>query len=189
MSATLEAPVQNPSAAQTVELSLLVDLEARWENLRVYPAITPSVASSLKDLHQKQKAYEAFFTKLVAYNKAYKPAHVPELLLNTSARLAVWCRRMRDLHLRVQHDSQAHYPVHVLEKAYRCADRLSDTMKKDRIMRPTLSDTIPEAIRALESLAQWCDSLSQPKPELDSFACGQSAAPRKDARLAGSGTP
>jgi hypothetical protein len=160
MPETLEAPVQNPSSAQNTELCLLVDLEARWENLRVYQPSSPSMASPLKELHQKQKAYEAFFAKLAAYNKVYKPAHVPELLLNNARRLGVWCRRMRDLHLRVQHDSQAHYPVHLLEKAYRWADRVADKLKEDRITRPTLSENILTAIRDLEDLVQWCDKLS-----------------------------
>ena len=161
MPATLETLVQSPSSAQTTELSLLVDLEARWENLRVYQPITPGRASTLKELHQKQKAYEAFFAKLVAYNKGYKPQHVPELLLNNAHRLGVWCRKMRDLHLRVQHDSHAHYPAHLLEKAYRWADRLADRMKQDRITRPTPSENIPAAIRELEDLAKWCDNQTQ----------------------------
>jgi len=164
MAATLEAPVQNLSSSQATELYLLVNLEAQWENLRIYQPVTPGGAVNLKELHQKQKAYEAFFAKLVPYNKQYRPAHVSELLLNSAPRLGVWCWRMRDLHLRVQHDSQAHYPVHLLEKAYRWADRLADRLKKDRITRPALSGTIPAAIRELEDLAQWCDNLSRVQP-------------------------
>ncbi|MBI3410914.1 MAG: hypothetical protein HY040_21480 [Planctomycetes bacterium] len=164
MPATLTFSVQNPPAAQTAALSLLVDLEARWENLRGCQPITPGMTSSLKELHQKQKAYEAFFTRLVAYNKGYKPAHVPELLLNNAPRLALWCRKMRDLHIRVQCDAEAHYPAHLLEKAYRWADRLADRMKKDRMIRPNPTDNIAAAIRELEELAQWCDNLCTNKP-------------------------
>jgi hypothetical protein len=158
MLSTIEDPVLNLSPAQATELSLLVDLEARWENLRIYQPTTPGVVSTLKELHQKQKAYEAFFAKLAAYNKKYKPAHVPELLLNNATRLGLWCGRMRDLLARVQNDPQVHCPVHLLEKAYRWADRLSDRMKKDRIARPTLASNIAAAIRELDELAQWCDS-------------------------------
>ncbi len=146
----------NPSSSQATELYLLVDLEARWENLRVYQSMAPT---SLKELHQKQKAYEAFFTKLVAYNKSYKPPHVPELLLNNPQRLKIWCRRMRDLLLRVQSVSVAHYPVHLLEKAYRWADRLAERIKQPHITRPAVADNTPAAIRELEDLIQWCDSL------------------------------
>ena len=56
----------------------------------------------LKELHQKQKAYEAFFAKLVAYNREFKPTHVPELMLNNARRLGVWCRKMRDLHVQIR---------------------------------------------------------------------------------------
>jgi hypothetical protein len=160
MNATLEAPVRNLSPAQATELTQLVDLEARWENLRIYQPAAPGMPSTLKELNQKQKAYEAFFSRLVAYNKGHTPAHVPELLLNNASRLGLWCTKMRDLHLQVQHDSPMHSPVHLLEKAYRWADRVADRLKKERITRPPVSTDISAAIRELEDLAQWCDSLS-----------------------------
>jgi hypothetical protein len=99
-------------AAQAAELSLLVDLEARWENLRRTPLQPPEEETSTEDLQGKQKAYESFRAKLVAYNQRYKPAHVPELLLNTPSRLAKWCRTMLDLYLRVEHEPLGHCPVH-----------------------------------------------------------------------------
>jgi hypothetical protein len=145
-------------------LSLLVDLEARWENLRIYQPKPGGMPTTLKELHQKQKAYEAFFAKLVAYNKEYRPAHVPELLLNNASRLGAWCWKMRDLQLQVQHDASAHFPVHLLEKAYRWADRVADRMKKDRVVRPTFSADISSAIRTLEELARWCDNLGRVTP-------------------------
>src|SRR5205807_3790617 len=82
---------------QAVELALLVDLEARWENLRKPSLRAPAVEPVTQDLQAMQKAYEAFRSKLAAYNKRYTPAHVPELLLNTPTRLGAWCRTMRDL--------------------------------------------------------------------------------------------
>src|SRR5258707_5439965 len=87
-------------AAQAAELALLVDLEARWENLRKTPA--PDGTTATLDLVDRQKSYETFRTKLVAYNDRHTPAHVPELLLNTPSRLGAWCRRMRDLYLQVE---------------------------------------------------------------------------------------
>ena len=74
--------------AQAEELSLLVDLEARWENLRKV-----NLGHNLQDLQARQKAYYAFHAKLVVYNRRYTPTHVPERLLNTPLRLALWCRR------------------------------------------------------------------------------------------------
>jgi hypothetical protein len=149
--------VRNLSAGQTIELSALVDLEACWENLRAEP-LTAERSRTLKQLQQKQKAYEAFHVKLVAYNKNYRPAHVPELLLNTAERLEAWCRTMIHLHVALPQDPRAHYPHHVLQKAYRWADKLSERLKIERVTRPPLD--CGAAVRELEDLANWCTSLS-----------------------------
>jgi hypothetical protein len=151
---------RNLSAGQTAELSMLVDLEACWENLRAEPSTTVERSSTLKQLQQKQKAYEAFHVKLVAYNRGYRPAHVPELLLNTADRLGAWCSTMIHLHLVLQDDPQAHYPLHLLQKAYRWADKLSAKRKIERVVRPPLDRSIPAAVRELEDLVNWCASLS-----------------------------
>ena len=157
---TSSAVVGNNDPARARELAVLVDLEARWENMR---KATPSPAAgrlSLPDLQGIQNAYTAFRAKLVAYNKRYKPAHVPELLLNTPTRVGTWCRAMRDLHLQIEQDAQALCPVHLLEKAYRCADRLSALMKTAPVNRAARPATIRDAISELDALAQWCDALS-----------------------------
>jgi hypothetical protein len=161
MYTTSDAPVQTLPFAQAMELSQLVDLEARWENLRIYQPAGAGTPSTLTELHQRQKAYEAFLAKLGIYNKAYKPAHVAELLLNNTSRLGKWCWTMHDLVLRIQDDPQAHCPTHLLAKAYRWADRVADRMKQERIARPAPSTTIPAALQELETLARWCDNLSR----------------------------
>jgi hypothetical protein len=107
-----------------------------------------------------QKAYEAFHSKLVLYNKLYTPAHVPELLLNTPSRLAVWCRKMRELYLEVEHDPQIPCPVHLVQKAYRWAERMSVRMNKDPVSWTAPPDTIRAAIDHLEILGQRCDDLA-----------------------------
>jgi hypothetical protein len=147
--------------SQAAELALLVDLEARWENLRNTPTRTPEVPSATRELHCKQKAYEDFRTRLAAYNKRYAPAHVPELLLNTPARLGAWCRRMRDLYLRVEHEPRGHCPAHLLEKAYRWADLVAARGNKGRVSRSLPPGTIRAAIRDLEDLARWCEELTR----------------------------
>src|SRR5689334_15611073 len=113
-----EASVGNLDHAQATELSVLVELEAHWENMRKSLSRSPEAASTVQALQGKQKAYEAFHSKLVAYNNRYTPPHVPELLLNTPVRLGLWCRMMRDLYLKVEQDPRGHCPVHLLEKAY-----------------------------------------------------------------------
>lgn len=164
MPETRDAFVGNIDIAQAAELSLLVDLEARWENLRITPSRAPAVGFSTQVLQGKQKAYEAFHYKLVAYNKKYTPAHVPEMLLNTPSRLARWCRTMRELYLRVEHDPRGHCPVHLLEKAYQWADRVGVRMNKGSVSRSTPPDTIRAAIRDLEALGRWCDELGKVPP-------------------------
>lgn len=159
-----DAAVGNIDPAQAAELSLLVDLEACWENLRITSSRAPEVGFSTQNLQGKQKAYEAFHAKLVAYNEQYTPAHVPELLLNTPSRLGRWCRAMRDLYRQVEHDSRGHCPVYLLEKAYRWADRVAVLMNKRCISRSTPPGTIGAAIRDLEALGQWCDDLARVEP-------------------------
>ena len=150
------APAGSLDLAQTGALSLLVDLEARWENLRKL-----NLGHSLQALQARQKAYDAFRSKLVAYNRRYTPMHVPELLLNTPLRLALWCRKMRDLYRQVEHLPQGHGPVHLLEKAYRCADHIAMRLHTDPASRPAaLPGTSHDTARALEALAQWCDALA-----------------------------
>jgi hypothetical protein len=163
------ASLENLDPAQARELSLLVDLEARWENLRKTPSWHGDVGASTKDLHGKQRAYEAFRSGLVAYNARYQPAHVPELLLNTPARLGAWCRRMRQLYLQVEQAPQGRCPVHVLEKAYRWADQIGTRVNQGRVSRATPPGTVRDAIRDLETLIRWCDDLAgaraDPPPE------------------------
>jgi hypothetical protein len=162
--------VDNLSPAQTTELSVLVDLEACWENLRKGPSLHVDPGTGLKDLSAKQKAYEAFRVKLVAYNKRYRPAHVPELLLNNPSRLGTWCRAMRNLFLPRQQDAQNHCPLHLLEKAHRWADHIGVRMNRNSLSRATPLITVGDAIRDLEALIQWCDDLiksTHPGPQVE----------------------
>ena len=76
-----EASARTLAPAQAADLARLVDLEARWENLRKTPFQSAEAGDTTQDLHRKQKAYDAFRAQLVAYNKLYTPAHIPELLL------------------------------------------------------------------------------------------------------------
>jgi hypothetical protein len=155
---------RNLDPAQAAELALLVDLEARWENLRNTRTRDPGVSPATQDLHGKQKAYEVFRAKLAAYNKRYTPAHVPELLLNTASRLGAWCRRMRDLYVQVEPNLAGHCPVHLLEKAHRRADRVAARMGTDRVRRSTPPADIGAAIRDLEALCHWADELARVAP-------------------------
>ena len=54
MLTTSETLFQNLPFEQAIELSLLVDLEARWENLRIYHPEIVGTPSTIKELSQKQ---------------------------------------------------------------------------------------------------------------------------------------
>jgi hypothetical protein len=146
--------------AQASELALVVELEARWENLRKAPPRSREAGSATQNLTGNQKAYDAFRSKLVAYTKRFTSAHVPELLLNNPSRLGRWCRAMRDLYLAVEHDPQFPCPVHLLEKADRCAQRLSARLNKDWGGPCGPPRTVRAAIERLGALAQWCADLA-----------------------------
>jgi hypothetical protein len=148
------------SPRQAADLAELVELEAHWENLRAAPVRTAAVRSTTQDLHVMQKAYEAFRARLAAYNTHYPPGHIPELLLNTPGRLGPWCRRMVDLYVQVEHDSQVPSPVQVLAKAYRWADKIAGRTGKACPPRSTPAGDLQAAIRELDALGKWCAELA-----------------------------
>ena len=140
---------------QATALAALVELEARWENLP-RGETGDDLQASVQALRAKQGAYVAYHTKLVAYNRRYAPAHEGETVLRSPARLAAWCRAMRDLLLRLTPGAAC--LVHLLEKAVRRAERLGTRIDREPLRRATPTD-MPAAIRTLASLADWCDGL------------------------------
>lgn len=157
MSEMKEVPIARLDCTQATQLALLVDLEARWENLRHHVGAR-EMPSSTQELQGRQKAYETFHGKLVAYNKQHTPAHVPELLLNNTPRLRAWCCRMRELYIRVENDPSFPCPVHLLAKAYRWADRVALRMNKTPACRAPLPATVQDAIEGLGTVIGWCDA-------------------------------
>ena len=107
MSALLNARI-----TQSAELSLLVDLEAHWENLRVNRVANAGKDETVTHLQRRQKAYDAFHRKLAVYNKSFKPAHVPARLLITPNQICKWCRTMCELFARLEQDAGVPYPAH-----------------------------------------------------------------------------
>jgi hypothetical protein len=143
------------SQAQAAALAELVELEARWENLRRQP--TPKGGPLPREtLVRKQRAHDAFQAKLRAYNRRYTPPHVPELLLNTAARLCKWCQAMRDLYRLVESDLSARCPDSIVEKAYRWADRIARRTNRPLVSAQASPRLVGEFIAELESLGRWC---------------------------------
>jgi hypothetical protein len=149
---------EDPALAQAAVLLQLVDLEARWENLRDTPTSAPG-SLSLGELQKKQNAHRLFQEQLAVYNRRYTPAHIPELLLNTPARLGKWCQRMRELCLRVEQSGQGQCPDHLVEKAYRRADKLARRLGKAPVPRQTVAGTLRNIVSELEKLGKWCNDL------------------------------
>jgi hypothetical protein len=148
-------------AAQAAELAVLLNREARWENLRAARSGTPRVPSVTSDLHAVQRAYDAFRAQLRAYQMRFSATHATELPLNTPGRLGSWCRQVRDLNVRSELSVETHSPVHLLEKAYRWADRLAGKRGKERMSRATPPSTVEAVFRDLEAVAAWCDTLTE----------------------------
>jgi hypothetical protein len=147
-------------AQQAVALISLLDLEARWENLP-RSEVRDDASATAKGLRAKQSAYDAYHTRLVAYNRQYRPAHDGESAVNSPARLGTWCRKVRDL--LDQLDQDAAGPIHLLEKAYRSAEHIAERLKRQAVgrTRPTNTQT---AARDLAALADWCDGLTNVIP-------------------------
>ncbi len=162
-----DIPVGALDPAQAAELALLVDLEARWENLRTTTSRPADVQPTTQELHGKQKAYEAFRAKLAAYNKRFKPSHIPELLLNTPLRLGIWCRTMRDLYDRVGQAPSMQPPVHLVEKASRWAERVAARIGAQPPAQMAPPASIREAIERLDGLTKWCASIAPATPKID----------------------
>ena len=142
-------------ATQADALAHLVELEARWVNVPLAVA-TASAKASLAGLVAKQKAFDAYRDQLVAYNQRYRPAYDGLRPVNTAPRLAAWCRKMADLYRRA---GGAECPVHLVEQAHRCADRLGARLNRDLFCRPADVTSTADAIERLGAVAEWCDGL------------------------------
>jgi hypothetical protein len=142
--------------AQASALAEVMDLEARWENLRA-----GGPEPSTIDLQHRQRAYEAFRARLAAYTSRYKTLRVPELTPNGPDRLGAWYKTVRAVLCRAEPGTA--YPAHVIDKAYRLADRLAARLNHPAVARGT-ADGIEAAVRELDGLVQWCEALDPKKP-------------------------
>ena len=145
-------------AAQAAELLVVADLEARWSNLRKGETWFEA-GSRLSDLQVKQRAYESFRSKLLAFQSRFKQPYEAEPLLGNPVRLASWCRGLRDLCRRAEGHDRCPCPTHVVEKAYRIADRLAARGDQPPARPATPSTTLRGASEDLDGIAQWCDAL------------------------------
>jgi hypothetical protein len=139
-----------PEMPQAVELAQLVELEAKWENLPHAPT------NSTRELVAKQSAYEAYRSHRAAYNDQYEH-HDPRVLVHTPVRLGAWLSAMRDLFTQAEPDARCPLPVHLMEKARRCSERLALRLRKEP---PAVTEplTVRAAVEGLDTLARWCQA-------------------------------
>jgi hypothetical protein len=164
MSLTRAVAAASHDPARAVELAQILELEASWEILRAATPRPGEAKPTVQDLQVKQRAYEVFRAKLAAYAKKYGAVHVPEALLNSPAKLGEWSRAVAALYRQVEADPRAAYPTHLMEKAFRWADRVADRTNQGRPGRPTPPAAVGAAVAALDALARWCDSLVRVAP-------------------------
>jgi hypothetical protein len=134
-------------------LADLLEAEAHWRNLP--PAVSPDSAPALL---AKQKAYAAFKSLQVAYNRRYDPAHRCLRAESTATRLAAWCRRMVDLYRRADN---ATCPTELVKWIGRWADRVADRCGRELVDLPFVRCTA-DAVTWFEGVAGWCDGSDHP---------------------------
>jgi hypothetical protein len=112
------------------------------------------------------------------YTARYKAAEMPETTLNSPDRVSVWCRAVRAVFLRAGHESGAECPTHVMEKAYRLADRIAARLKVAPVGRGSPLDGVGAVFGALEAVIQWCGEMVGPPVQLGSShrACETAAS-------------
>lgn len=151
-----EAIASKLSATQAAELTRVVELEARWENLGK-PGTKAGPGFSVSDLHAKQRAYDVLRTCMKNYEAKYQPVHMPEVPRNNPARLGEWCRTLRALLRRIEAEGGVTAPVQLIAKAYGLADRIAVRLKEPLLDRGATADSISAAISHLDGLISWCD--------------------------------
>lgn len=153
--------VGEPGPAQTAELALLVEMEAHWENLRDGAGAAREAPPTLRDLQERQRAYDAFRARLAAYRKKYGNGHASEALLNTPARLGKWSRAMHELFTRVADGPPVRVPLQLTAKALRWADRVAARTGSPRVERGSAPATVADTLQVLDAVARWCDDLNR----------------------------
>jgi hypothetical protein len=144
---------------QAVELARVIDLQAQWENLRDAPNRARTTFST-PDLQGRQKAYESFRTRMVAYSTRFKTAEVPELTLNAPDRVGAWCRTVRAVFARAIPTAASECPTQTVAKAYRLADRIAARLNTGPVEQGLPPSDVADAIHDLGTVIQWCEGLS-----------------------------
>jgi hypothetical protein len=161
MSQMNEHTAEKLETAQAIELARVLDLQARWENMREDRGQAGD-GFTIPALQGRQKAYDAFQIRLAAYSSKYRSAQVPEPTLNTPERVGMWCRAVRGVLRRAAEGHPGEYLSHVVAKAYRLVERIAARIQKDPPQHGSASENTGAAILHLDLVIDWCDALVGP---------------------------
>ena len=166
MSQMNESAAERLDPARAAELTRVLDLQSRWENMRA------EGSDSTAQLQSLQKAFEAYRARLAEYTARHRSVQAPDLSPSGPSRLSAWCRAVRAVFRRAADGCDC--PAHVVTKAHRLADRIATLVSAEPVAREAPPTDMASVIRQLDSLIAWCDRLLAPRlPERgDSYEVG-----------------
>lgn len=152
MSQLSETAVANLDAAQAVELLRVLELQAFWENLKENAPAKDVPTAQLKD---RQKAYEAYRSRLAAYTAKFRTFPLPELTQNSPKWVAQWFRIVRAVVRAAADGANAELPTNLVAKANRLGLRVAERLKRPPLPLPAAPATFAAAAEQLETLIAW----------------------------------
>lgn len=161
MAQLTETLAEKMDPAQAVELARLIELHAKWENMRETPAGAAAGFSTL-DLQERQRAYDAFRARQVAYTTRFRAAPLSEVSLNGPERVGDWARAVRAVLRRAEVEAKDESFPHAVAKAYRLVERVAGRLKVGALTRGASGDGIAGAVRNLNAVIQWCEDVAAP---------------------------
>jgi hypothetical protein len=141
-----EAAAERLTAARAAELSKVLDLQSRWENLRA------EGSRSTAQLQALQGAFEAYRICMAAYCGGDHSEPIPDLSPSAPSRLEAWCRTVQAVLGRA---GSTEYPKHIAAKARRVAGQIAAGMKVDLPALEVTADAA-SAVRELDAVIAWC---------------------------------
>jgi hypothetical protein len=145
---------------RAADLTRVLDLQSRWENLRA------EVGDSMTHLQPLQKAFETYRARRAEYVARYRSEHIPDLSPSGPERLGAWCRAVCAL---LRRAGECECPANTVVKALRMADRISARVKVEQVGRESPPHDAAGAIQQLDAIISWCEahmpSLVKPKQD------------------------
>jgi hypothetical protein len=141
-----EAAAERLTPVRAAELARVLDLQARWENLR------DGGSHSTAQLQALQGAFEVYRVRMAAYTARNQTEPVPELMPTKPGRLGAWCRTVRAILRRADVSER---PAHLVAKVHRVADRIAERLKAEPVRRAAPTD-MADVLWELDAVIGWC---------------------------------